>query len=304
MTSQVLRTDEALTELTASIVGKVSALPFTSEPIAMKYGKGDEEQMVVVVSDLQIGHRSPTTNAQVIGKRMDNLVRRVIKIATLHRKAYPIRVLNVFLLGDVVHGENVGKTINLDELEMVLSGQMFEVAVPILERMLATFTRHFEKVVVWTINGNHGRLSKENADTTNMDGIVYRFLVERMRNYPIEWHTEYEQFYQLADIADHKFLLMHGDQIKMTLTLPYYGITTRAMRLQGVVGRFDYLVCGHFHVANFLNWQDMEIIMNGTFVSDDQWVLQKLGMATSPKQVVFGVHPQQGVTFRYLVRLD
>lgn len=299
------KTAEVLAELTASIVGKVSALPAPEiQQIERKYGRGDEEQMVVVVSDLQIGHQTPTTNAKIVEERAKRLTRRVVKIANLHRKAYPIRTLNVFLLGDVVHGENIGKTINLDELEMVLSKQMFEVAIPILEQMLATFVHYFEKVVVWGLVGNHGRLSKEHADTTNMDGIVYRFLVERLKNYPIEWHMEYERFYQIAEIANHRFLLIHGDQIPMALTLPYYGVTTRAMRLQGSVGRFNYLVMGHFHVPNFLTWQDMEIVMNGTFVSDDQWVLHKLGMATQPKQVVFGVHERQGITFRYLVRLD
>lgn len=300
-----VRTDEALSEITRSIVGRVSALPYTpADPIVGRYGKGDEEEMVVMISDLQVGHRSPTTDSKVIAKRADNLIKRVLKIATLHRKAYPVKTLNVFLLGDIIHGEAVGRTINLDELEMTICQQMFEVAVPILEKMLTTFATHFENVRVWTISGNHGRLSKENADSTNMDSIVYRFLVERLKDYPIEWHTCYDRFYQIAKIMGHDFLLLHGDQIKMTLNLPYYGVTTRAMRLTGSVGHYDYLCMGHFHVANFLNWQDMEIIMNGTFVSDDQWVLQKLGMSTEPKQVVFGVHPNQGVTFRYLVKLD
>lgn len=304
--TNLARTSDVLQDITASIVGNVSAIPYTQAlQLPAKYGKGDEEELVVVVSDLQIGHRSPTTDAKTIAKRMENLTRRVLKITALHRRAYPVRKCHVFLLGDIIHGERVGKTVNLDELEIVMSEQMFGVAVPTIEKLLLTLERHFESVDVWTVVGNHGRLSKENADTSNMDGIVYRFLIERTRNFPtIRWHTVYDRFYQMAEVAGHRFLLIHGDQIKMTLTLPFYGVTTRAMRLAGSVGKFDYLVLGHFHTANFLTWQDTEIVMNGTFVSDDQWVLQKLGMSTSPKQVVFGVHPTQGMTFRYLVKLD
>lgn len=288
------------------IVKEVGALPYVHVAVQHHYGKGDEEEMVALVSDLQIGHKSPSTNASIISDRLQNYASRIIKVASLHRKAYPIRKLNVFLLGDIIHNEAVGKTVGLDELEMVLSDQMFKIAVPVLERFLTSLSPHFPAGLnVWTIAGNHGKLSKENADSSNMDNVVYRFLIERLRNFQnIKFNTAFNQFYQMATIMGWKFLLLHGDQIKMTLTLPFYGVTTRAMRLQGAIGKFDYLCMGHFHTANILNWQDSEIIMNGTFVSDDQWVLQKLGMGTSPKQVLFGVHPKQGITFRYLIKLD
>lgn len=302
-----ISTAEALSALTAKIVGEISALPYVKTEItSIKQGKGDPEELVVLLSDLQIGHKSPTTNAAIISKRCANLASRVLKIVSLHRKAYPIKKLHVFVLGDIVHNEAIGKTVGLDELEMVLSDQMFKIAVPVLERFLLTLLPHFQEgIEVYTIAGNHGKLSKENADSSNMDNVVYRFLAERLRNYKeINFHSAYDKFYQMVEIMGWKFLLIHGDQIKMTLTLPFYGVTTRAMRLQGAVGRFDYLCLGHFHTANILNWQDSEILMNGTFVSDDQWVLQKLGMGTSPKQLVFGIHPNQGITFRYLVKLD
>lgn len=61
---------------------------------------------------------------------------------------------------------------------------------------------------------------------------------------------------------------------------------------------------GHFHNASFIDWNEVEIFVNGCFVSDDQWVLKKLGLASSTTQITFGVHPRKGVTWRYKVRLD
>jgi hypothetical protein len=90
----------------------------------------------------------------------------------------------------------------------------------------------------------------------------------------------------------------------MFMNIPYYGITTRMMRLMGIVGQFDYMCLGHFHTPSNLSWGNAEIFVNGCFVTDDQWVLQNLGMPSLAKQVMFFVHPKQGVSARYLVKLD
>lgn len=301
-----VRTEDALIALCESIVGNISALP-VQEVIVPKYpqGKGDPEEMVMLISDFHAGHLTATTNAEVLAKRMEQYVRVALKILRLNRRAHPVNKLHIFMLGDLVSGENIGYMISLDELEMVLSRQMFEVAVPVLEKAILTLRPHFpEGVDVWECPGNHGRISKINADTTNMDGFVYRFLEARLSEYKdVRFHFDPMSFYRLVEVMEHKFLLMHGDQIRMVLTLPFYGLTTRAMRLRESVGDFNYLVVGHFHSAAMLRWIDMEILMNGCFVSDDQWGLKTLGMAGVPNQLLFFVHPRQGISARYVINL-
>lgn len=54
-----------------------------------------------------------------------------------------------------------------------------------------------------------------------MDGIVYRFVEARLHNYEdIRFHMSHDNFYQLVDVMEHRFLLMHGDAIPMHMTLP------------------------------------------------------------------------------------
>lgn len=301
------KTADVLAEISRLLPLTVAALPALEIPeLDLKQGKGDEEEVVLVISDLQIGHTTPTTDAKIVQARLQRLARRFVKIVGVHRKAYPIKKLHVFLLGDIVHGESVGHTVGLDELEHVLMDQMFKIACPALEKLLVALLPHFpDGIDVWTASGNHGRLDKFHADSTNMDTIVYRFLEARLANQKgIRWHIADQQFYQMVEICNHKFLVFHGDAIPMYLTLPYYGLTTRAMRLQGAVGNFDYMVTGHFHVASSLCWNAMEIFVNGCFVTDDQWVLKKLGMSSTAKQIAFGVHPNQGVSWRYHIKLD
>ena len=68
--------------------------------------------------------------------------------------------------------------------------------------------------------------------------------------------------------------------------------------------KYHYVCLGHFHVASMLDWNDIEIFVNGCFVSSNQWVLKKLGLSSSTVQLAFGVHPRKGVTWRYKIRLD
>ena len=76
-------------------------------------------------------------------------------------------------------------------------------------------------------------------------------------------------------------MLAHGDQIPMYLNIPAYGITQRLMRWQGSVGDFDVLILGHFHNFVQMDWNDKQFFVNGTFVTDDAWVQQKLGLKGS-----------------------
>jgi hypothetical protein len=276
--------------------------------VAVAQGKGDEEVAVLVLSDLQIGHKTPTTSLRIISNRMERLADRVIKLVSIHRLAFPINRLVIFLLGDMIQSEEVGHKVSLDELEMPLMNQIFQGAVPITEKLLVTLLPHFPAGIdVYTVSGNHGRLDRYHSETTNFDTFIYLVLEQRLREVKgIRWHIEAQRFWQKADIFRHTFLLVHGDQIPMYLNIPFYGVTQRAMRWRGALPGKDFktLVLGHFHVASDNSWNDMQIFINGCFVSDDQWVLKFIGMESTTRQWLFGVHPRQGISWRYKVRLD
>lgn len=78
---------------------EVQPLAITSTPV-IQSGEGDEEQFVLLLSDLQVGVSTPTFGFAVFHKRMENLLTSLRKVVLLHRKAHPVNVLNVFMLGD------------------------------------------------------------------------------------------------------------------------------------------------------------------------------------------------------------
>lgn len=306
--NNTMNVDEVLAVLNGALNTSIKQIDVTLPEVEITNGNGDEEVAVLVISDLQIGHKTPTTTARIIGNRADRLVSRTLKMVNTHRKAYPINRLVVFLLGDLIQSEEIGHKVTLNELEMVLYDQVFEGAIPTLERVLTTLVPFFsDGVDVYTVSGNHGRIDKFHSDTTNFDTFIYKILEGRLAGVKnLRWHIEAETFWQKVKIWRKTFLIVHGDMIRMWMNIPWYGITQRAMRWQGSLpgNDFEYLVLGHFHVISNFNWNDIEVFVNGCFVTDDEWVLKQIGMQSTAKQWLFGVHPRKGVSWRYQIVLD
>lgn len=265
---------------------------------------GDPETLVLLISDLQAGHETESFNFEVLEERMNRLVERTIRIASIHKLAHPIPTLEIFLLGDLVHGERVGKTVSLDELEDVIEVQMFGVVIPLLKNAIMEFSRHFDQVNVRCVQGNHGVVSKENAGSTNWDNFIHKTLEIMFRDIPNVEFTVAHRFYQIVDVRGTKFFLAHGDQIKMWMNIPIYGVVNRGMRWRGMIPeKFDVMTLGHFHNYTAFDWNDLHIIINGTFVTDDAWCMKTIGMAGSCCQVLMSVHERRGITFTSKIQL-
>lgn len=134
--------------------------------------------------------------------------------------------------------------------------------------------------------------------------MAYQFLAYAFRNSEhVVFHLT-DNFYQITEVEGWKFLITHGDQIKMHLNLPWYSLTTKAMRWLGSIGDFNFMVVGHFHVFSHIHWNNIEILTNGTFVTDDEWVKKVLGLSGSCCQILTSVHPRRGLAFVRAIQLD
>lgn len=302
-----IRTDEALNLLNDIVSKGVKASELRELPkLSIKQGRGDEEEMVLLFSDLQVGHRSPTSSLHILERRMESLANAVVKIATLQRNSFPIKKLNIFMMGDMIQSEDITSKVDLDSLEMVMMDQVFKGAVPLTEKFLLEILPYFPGGIdVWCVPGNHGSVTKLNAPSTNWDTVIYKILQGKTQNFKkIRWHIEEKLFYQRVDILGKKFIITHGDCIPRYLNIPIYGVTQRVMRWLGSIGYFDIACFGHFHTPLRMDWNATEILINGCFMSDDQWVLKVIGMSTQPAQIVFGVHPRKGISFFYKLKME
>lgn len=263
----------------------------------------DPETFVLLMSDLQAGHETKSFNFKVLEERMQHLIDRTLRVTALHRKSHEVPTLELFLLGDLVHGERVGITVGLDELEDTVIVQIFDVVLPLLMKAIEEFAANFDQLNIRCVSGNHGVVSKMNAGSTNWDLMIYKILALLFRNYKNVKFDIAEDFYLITEVEGWKFLLAHGDQIPMYLNIPMYGITMRSMRWQKSIEDFDILTIGHFHNFNNMDWNGTDIIINGTFVTDDEFVRKVLGLKGSCCQVLMSVHPRKRITFTSRIQL-
>ena len=294
--------DQAKAELIAdAIIKAVSPLEFVMPKITPPvYGDGDEEEVCLLISDTHIGKKTSQYDISIAVARFKHLVDSVIKIVHLHRKAYPIKRLNIFWCGDIIDGEAIFPTQSHHADNMV--NQIFD-GMPDIVAELARLAIEFEYVKNFCVRGNHGRVSKFAHEETNWDNIFYRVMQIATVNIPnMEWNIPLD-WKQLVEVGGVRFLQYHGHQIRMTLNLPWYGITTRISRWAATesLNGFDVALQGHFHSSSAIRWNEKYVLTNGTMASGDEFALEVLGLESSECQWLFGIHPKHKITWRYEV---
>jgi len=259
----------------------------------------EEEEQVALFGDSQAGLKTKTFNSKVLSKRILKYYNTVCRFADIHRKFCPVKKLNLFLLGDLPHGEAIGKQVMLDELELDLYQQKW-LMVNELSNMIINACQWYETIDIICVAGNHGVLGKYFSFAANWNIEIYDLLKSTITpNYPqVNFIIEPYDFYIIHKIKNVKFLVLHGDKIPMYLSLPFYGIDRRSLRWNQSLPPWDILVMGHFHSLSYIQPSGIPIIMNGTFSSDSRFVAQWLGIREIAEQWTFFVgnkHPLTAV---------
>jgi len=307
MTTKIMEVSDYVQEVLEQLPNYIKPLsPVRMYNVRQGKGKGDEEQVVQLLSDWQLGHKTVSFNSEVAKQRVQKLLSGTMKIVDLHRSVYPINTINLFLLGDFIQNEKVGYLVDLSELENILIDQVFQQAVPLLINYISNISEYFQRVNVYCVRGNHGRGEKGSSEKTNWDDVIYRTLEIRFQNDERVHFEIAREFYQIVKIWNWKFLLAHGDQVRGgSYGIPLYALLQRMLRwATSMPFRWDALCVGHWHNFAYLEQNQQFLIVNGTLVSDDEYIRKSYGWNASTSQTLFSVHPKQGITWLYRINLD
>ena len=273
-------------------------------PAAMHSDVCEEEVACLLLSDTHFGKKTRFYNIPVALERVEYVFTKFMGLIDYHRRSgIPVNKAVVFLTGDLVDGALIYPSQGA-HLDTHVVNQIFKTA----PHMVEQFTRlaaHVAEIEVYAVPGNHGRTHKMNHEHANWDTVYVEVLRGVTANIPnLKWFVEYG-WNQTADIAGVKILQYHGHQIKMTLNLPWYGVTTRLSRWGSskALHDFDIAVQGHFHTSSRLQWNNVKVFLNGTTVAGDEFALEHLGLESSESQWVFFVHPKHRVTAQYEVNV-
>jgi|APSaa5957512535_1039671.scaffolds.fasta_scaffold02340_9 hypothetical protein len=273
--------------------------------------KAGEQVAVAVLSDWQLGKQTPSYNSVVCEERIERYADKLESIVKMHRGNTPVHELRVYLLGDIVEGEEIfpGQAHLIDSSlyqQMTVDGP----------RILCNFLQHmltiFKKVHVVGVIGNHGSLGgrsrKDYNGETNADRMLYNICrqilhKEKRLSWFIPWEKDERMWYAVDNIGEHGFLLAHGDQIRGGLV---HGLAkkTWGWAVGGVPEKFNEVIIGHWHQPTRMTLNTITARVNGSTESDNTYAQEQLAAIGRPSQWLLMVHPKHGVSAEYCVYLD
>lgn len=272
----------------------------------------DEETAVVVLGDWQLGKKTPTYSSDICAKRIELLGDKVLRITNIQRADHPIKHLRVWLVGDIVEGEDIfpGQSHLVDAS---LYGQVGVYGPRILREFVLKMLANFETVTLVGVVGNHGTIggiSRRNYnDETNMDRLLYKI---------IEWMFEYEprvkchipegfgerNFYAVDTIGDYSTLLVHGDQFPAPTSLHSYYKKVMGWKDGAIPEHFDDVFMGHYHQKALMTLGSTQLRIVGSPESYNTFAQEVLANMGRPSQHLQFVHPENGITSEHTLWLD
>jgi len=273
------------------------------------------EDMVLLLSDFHVGYQYTFEetgglseyNIEIFRRRMENLRKAVVEILMLHGETRPIENLHVFGLGDFVHGSQLagqwGPAYTLEDV----TTQSFQAA-NATAQVIDAWSNYFKKVEFTGVVGNHGRAGayegsdKISASWDRSCYILIQALLQGRKNIivdcPRAWWSQ-------KSVKGKSFLLIHGDNMRGGIE----ALLREGFKIQDLIrgvtpGPYDYLCLGHFHSCRTIETSTGEVLVNGSLLKGDMYSFHKLRVKSNASQMLMGVHPEHGVSWKYELNLD
>jgi hypothetical protein len=273
---------------------------------------GAGETAVAVFGDWQLGKVTPSYNSEVLGKRIEAYADKLVEITNIQRTHHPVDNLHVWLLGDIVEGEEIFP----GQSHLIDSGLYRQVGVngpEILGNFLRTALQNFKHVHVTGVIGNHGavggRARKQHDPETNMDRLLYKIVELIFKDEPritfnIPDGKGERNFYAVDTIGSYSSLLIHGDQ--MPAPSASYGYYKKVMGWKdgAIPEHFEDVFMGHYHQQVKMTIGSSLLRISGSPESHNTYAQEYFSSMSRPCQHLMFVHPDNGVTSEYSIWLD
>jgi len=292
-------------------------LPSITKPSLNKSRSKDTEICVPLLSDIQLAKRTTDYNSLVAEERVIEYAHKIVKITQIQRQSHKVNKCVVLALGDIVEGELIFP----GQAHLIDSSLYKQVTVDgprILFTFFSILLQAFDEVECHWVIGNHGALGgrsrRDYNPETNADRMLGKILSTMFANEKrIKFHIPEgvdQHWYTVADLGvKAKFLCFHGDNIRGSMGLPFYGYNKKilgwkALASQGLMENFTHAVCGHYHTPTSLYINDVRVWVNGSTESYNSYAQEQLASMGRPSQYCLFVKPSKGVTAEYLVNLE
>ena len=218
--------------------------------------KAKAEVAICLLADWQTGKVTPDYDSNVALERVERYAQKAIKLIELQRSHHPVNEARVYLLGDLLEGEEIfpGQAHRIDASLYV---QLFATA-EALAKVVRAIAAVVPSVRVKGAIGNHGAMGgpvrRSYNPETNFDAMLYNIARMLLRDEPrVEWDETFvageRAWYATDEVLGKRWFLFHGDQVKSaSFGIPWYGFNKRLLGWATSVAPFEYSASGHWHV--------------------------------------------------------
>jgi hypothetical protein len=177
--------------------------------------------------------------------------------------------------------------------------------------MIRDLAPNFQNVHVVYLPGNHGRrtVKKDHHGAhDNWDYLIGELARMHCRDIPNVNFLIPDAWSVNLNINGIGCNLSHGDDVKGSLGIPFYGMVRRQkglIALGAINGAMPlrYFFMGHHHVAATLSDINGELMVNGAWAGTDAYSYNSFSGYREPAQWIHGMNPKHGITWRMNVKL-
>ena len=287
--------------------------------------RGHSRQIVVApISDTHVGDNVKgeqigglnSYDIDIFNRRLFGWANLLVQLVELRRTFVPIDELVIPMLGDMISGdihEELART-NIDNC----MGQMIRGA-NLIAQALMMLAPHFETIKVPCVVGNHGRMTRKppmKDKYMDWDYMLYQWVAAFCREQKNITFDISKSFVSSFKVFDKTVLIMHGDSIVgagsgqailkavagMRSVFQYKKTTDNNESY--IPAEFDSVMMGHFHKVDEYDIGTGEVHICGTMKGVDEFAMQRLHVATRPKQIVTYWHPSHGCVGKETIYLN
>ncbi len=246
-------------------------------------------------------------NFDVFCLRLERWARLNVEYVTQHLPKHHVERQWIFKLGDSLHGEGHGNK------HRNHFGNTMRAAIAVGDaeaEAIAWMLQFIPYIGIIGVSGNHPRVTvkKDHVDPhDNFDFMVSAIVAARLSRYVAEGRCDIvapKAWTAFANVRGKIMALNHGDDVKGTWGIPWYGFAKKQGRVQAMVGRkdakVDFFWYGHHHTDVSATEAGVRAVHSGAFTTTDGWTAEAIASGGEPMQASMLIDDHEGMRSRIL----
>lgn len=244
-------------------------------------------------------------NREIAERRLHRIVEGMVKLLKHYVAGVELDGVFVAMLGDIITGIIHAELARTNEMPVPATIAYW---VPIIASALVFLADELDVPIhVAAVDGNHDRFfdktpSKQRAESS-LAWIIYNWLADHLRDDARITFTLTTAAEQVVPVYDTRLMLTHGDSFRsqggvggLYPSLLKW-LHRRHEQYTDTSVNFHYALIGHWHQTLF----GQDFFVNGSLKGYDQYAKQGGFKFEKPRQTLFIVTPERGVTQRMTV---